>query len=224
MESKHQLFKELLREFDSHGILKEVILIGSWCIPIYKEYYENGVQLPALRTQDVDFLIHKPHQVSLEVDVSQILESQGYEYSQDYIDQMIRFHNDELDVEFLSPRGRSDNKIEKVDKLGITTQALSHLDRIHKYTEWVEFAGVQVRIPEIGSFVLHKALIGPMRQNVMKKQKDAQTVEDMSYFLLDSPFLAERTKEIFNELPKPWRKKIKDSLQTSSPELLEFLN
>ena len=38
-KNQYELCIKVLKRFDKAGVLKDVILIGSWCIPFYKEYF-----------------------------------------------------------------------------------------------------------------------------------------------------------------------------------------
>lgn len=223
MDSNYELFVELVKKLDEEGALHELVLIGSWCLYVYKEHYNNPPEIPQMRTMDVDFFVPKPRQVKTQVDVAEVLDTLGYEWKKDRGDGLIKFFNQRLDVEFISPLGRDESPVE-VKSLNINTQALKYLDKIGSYVESMSFEGLQIKVPEVGSFVLHKALIGPMRSNELKKEKDALTVKELTAFLFDRPELLERTKEIYDRLPKKWKPKILDSLDLSSPKLKRYLD
>lgn len=59
-KSQSELYQEILRRFHNKGVLKDVILIGSWCIPLYKKYCLKESIVPSLRTMDIDFFIPEP--------------------------------------------------------------------------------------------------------------------------------------------------------------------
>ena len=40
-KEQHKLYTEVLKRFSDKGILKSVILIGSWRIPLYKKYFKE---------------------------------------------------------------------------------------------------------------------------------------------------------------------------------------
>ena len=40
-KSQYELCIEVLRRLDKAGILGDIVLIGSWCIPFYKEYFSD---------------------------------------------------------------------------------------------------------------------------------------------------------------------------------------
>ena len=47
-------FDEILHVLSKVGALKRLILVGSWCLLVYREYYRNEL-IPVLRTMDLDF-------------------------------------------------------------------------------------------------------------------------------------------------------------------------
>lgn len=72
MEKKqYELCLEILRRFNKAGILKDFILIGSWCAYFYNEYFAGIPYLDrvALKTRDIDFLIDNPCRIKEEVNV-----------------------------------------------------------------------------------------------------------------------------------------------------------
>ena len=76
MEKKqYNLCLEVLRRFNKHKLLSEFILIGSWCIVFYKEYFSDPgyTRRVSLITRDMDFLIDRPQTVKAEVDIPELL-------------------------------------------------------------------------------------------------------------------------------------------------------
>ncbi len=56
-KSQYDLCIEVLMCLNKADVLNELILIGSWCIPFYEEYFK-GIKYPStIRTRDIDFLI-----------------------------------------------------------------------------------------------------------------------------------------------------------------------
>ena len=51
---------EVLRRLDGAGVLEDLVLVGSWCTHFYNRYFEGKAKLSALRTRDMDFLVHRP--------------------------------------------------------------------------------------------------------------------------------------------------------------------
>ena len=57
MENKFGMFLEILGKFRDSGLLEELVLVGSWCMPFYEKLLSHVGYSPTLRTRDVDFAI-----------------------------------------------------------------------------------------------------------------------------------------------------------------------
>lgn len=63
MEKKQSdLCSEILRRFHKTGILDDFILIGSWCVYFYQDYFNAVpyIDQATIKTRDLDFLIGRP--------------------------------------------------------------------------------------------------------------------------------------------------------------------
>jgi len=72
-KSQYELCVEVLKRFNAAGMLEEVILIGSWCIPFYKEYFTGVQYSPSVRTRDVDFLVAAPDKIKVSINIAELL-------------------------------------------------------------------------------------------------------------------------------------------------------
>ena len=61
--SQYKLCLEVLRCLDASGVLKHIILVGSWCTLFYKDYFGDVDYLAVIKTRDMDLLI--PHPATL---------------------------------------------------------------------------------------------------------------------------------------------------------------
>jgi len=52
-KKQYKLLLEVLKRFQNKSILKSIILVGSWCIPLYKEYFKELKNVSTLRTRDM---------------------------------------------------------------------------------------------------------------------------------------------------------------------------
>ena len=106
MEKKQSdLCQEVLKRFHNEAVLRDVILIGSWCIPLYKKHYLKKSFIPPLRTMDVDFLVPAPKSIKVSVDIPDILRDLGFII--DFVGEQgyIRLIHPDLIVEFLVQDG-----------------------------------------------------------------------------------------------------------------------
>jgi len=61
--SQYKLCIEVLRRLDTAGVLKHIVLIGSWCIPFYKEYFKGTEYYTSITTRDIDFFVPLPRKL-----------------------------------------------------------------------------------------------------------------------------------------------------------------
>ncbi len=69
MANDDDLFLTIIGKLAKGGVLNDIVLIGSWVLPIYRAYFKNAPEIPVLRTTDVDFLVGMPPKVRREFDV-----------------------------------------------------------------------------------------------------------------------------------------------------------
>jgi hypothetical protein len=58
--SQYELCIEVLRRLEKAGVLKDVVIVGSWCTLFYKDFFGDDSYLAPLKTRDVDLLIPRP--------------------------------------------------------------------------------------------------------------------------------------------------------------------
>ena len=71
---------QIIKAFSDAGFLKDVILIGSWCLSFYVDIFENFV--PSIRTTDIDFYIPDSKRANAS-GVSGYLKEINYDHFQD---------------------------------------------------------------------------------------------------------------------------------------------
>ena len=79
-KNQSELCFEILRRFHKTGILDDFILIGSWCLYFYKDYFYDVPYIDqiSIKTRDIDFLISNPSRIKQEVDIPELLKDLGY--------------------------------------------------------------------------------------------------------------------------------------------------
>jgi len=129
-KKQYELCLEVLRRFEKAGVLKEFILIGSWCVYFYEDYFKSVPYIDhvSLRTRDLDFLVSHPSQIKTKVDIPELLQDLGFivdfRGSQGYI----KLNHPDLILEFLiQERGRGLDKPYPLPKLGLNATALRFL-------------------------------------------------------------------------------------------------
>ena len=171
-KKQYKLLLEVLRRFQDNGILKSIILVGSWCIPLYKQYFKGLKNVSILRTRDMDFLVPLDAKFKQHVDVINLLKD--LDFKKEFVGQegYIRLIHAYLTLEFLVPeKGRGSDKPYKLPELGLNAQRLRFMDMLIEDTIRVDIEEVKVIIPHPVNFALHKLLICSRRSGLNKKEK-----------------------------------------------------
>jgi hypothetical protein len=224
MQEKRALFARLLELLHSSGILSHIILIGSWCQLIYKHYFPNPPEIPALRTTDVDFLIPYLKKITLKIDIPQLLSQMGFEQEFSPMHGYSKFVHPDLEVEFLTPEiGRPNDTPYTVKNLNITAQRLRFLSILQEHTLTVNYNNLPITVPQPAAFVLHKFLITKRRNKPAKAEKDATVATQIGEYLLTLPKQKKLLASIFLTFKPKWQKTVLDSCQETSEALYDFL-
>ena len=72
-KSQYDLCVAVLRRLQKAEILDHMVLVGSWCLPFYKEYFTGIAYRPLIRTRDIDLLIPSPSLLKTKIDVTELL-------------------------------------------------------------------------------------------------------------------------------------------------------
>ena len=211
-KQKYDLCIEVLRRMQKEGLLDKTLLVGSWCLLFYKDYFNGCSLLPIIRTRDLEFLFPVPFVFNHSVDMYELLRDLGFVLDYKGEQGYIIFQHPHLILEFLVPaRGRESSQPFKIDQLGINAQALRFMDMLARSPIQMPFNDVTVRLPHPVDFALHKLLIAGRRKDSAKAYKDrAQAVALL--FALDDAGEIETVHSVFEKLPNPWKQTIRQEL------------
>lgn len=67
MEKQYSLCFEVLRRMQKGGLLDKIMVIGSWHIYFYKDYFAETDYISSIRTRDIDFLVPRRLPLSEEI-------------------------------------------------------------------------------------------------------------------------------------------------------------
>lgn len=212
-KNQYKLCIEVLRKLENVGILKNIIIIGSWCIPFYSEYFDKVKYLPSIKTRDIDFLLPLPLRIKTKIDIAELLKDMGFvigfKSSQGYI----KLEHPELIIEFLVPeKGKGLNKPYPLPELGINAQSLRFLDFLINNTICVKVENISIILPHPANFALHKLIIFQRRRNIEKIVKDRDTAIKILKALIEKREIG-IVKKSFNSISQKWRKKIINGLE-----------
>lgn len=212
VNSQYKLCSEVLRRLEDARVLSNLVLIGSWCIPCYKEYFKDVYVAAPLRTRDVDFMVVHPRTFAETVDLPELFKDLGFVVGFKGMQGFMRLEHPSLMIEFLVPeKGKGIDTPYPLPKLGMNAQTLRFLDLLMMRTMQVVFEGVPVVVPHPAAYVLHKLIVAQRRREQPKSAKDrrdALMVLDMLMKKGDMVIV----QSIFDDIPKNWQKMINKSL------------
>lgn len=204
---KYDLFTEVLRRLDREGILEKTVLVGSWCILLYADFFERGEYSPSIRTRDIDILIPLPFKFDRKIDVFDLINDLGFVLDFRRPDGYMRFLHPELILEFIVPeRGRSRDKPYNIPKLGINAQPLRFMDLLIKDTVRVRFRGLHVAVPQPSNFAFHKLIVSSRRKGEKRERDRSQAIDIMNVLIKTGKENALRS--VFSSIPKRWQMKV----------------
>ncbi|MFC1708761.1 GSU2403 family nucleotidyltransferase fold protein [Candidatus Omnitrophota bacterium] len=224
-KQQYELCVEVLRRLDKAGVLKSLILVGSWCMPFYEDYFKTVTYGLSIRTRDVDFMVPGPIRVKTNVDVVELLKDLGFVTGFRGREGYIRLEHPELAIEFLvHEKGRGSNKPHSLRELGINAQPLRYLNLLTKDIIHAEIEGVKVALPHPVIFAFHKLIVAQIRKEKHKKIKDEADARKVLKALLDKGESAIIKMQFSSMLPK-WQKKVLRGLnEIEESELLNLLS
>lgn len=167
--------KEVLELLQEQGILKDLVLIGSWCCHFYIPYFGRKNYVPTINTIDMDLLIPDPkHLKAKSVNLPSLLQSLDFDSEVD-LSGWLRFLHPELRVEFLIPRlGPTADDPRKIPQLEINAMPLRHTHVLTAHAMNVEEDGLVLRLPHPLAFALHKLFVSSRRKERGKAIRDKE--------------------------------------------------
>jgi len=158
--SQYDLCVEVLRRLDKAGILKDIVLIGSWCTIFYKDFFAGKRYMTSLTTRDMDLLIPQPRSIKAKVDLFELLKDLGFVVGFAGSNGYIRLEHPQLIIEFLVPeRGKGSDKPYPLPQLGLNAQALRFVEFLSQDTIKSKIGSIKVTLPHPANFALHKLLV-----------------------------------------------------------------
>lgn len=224
-KSQYDLCIEVLRRLDKAGVLKNIVLVGSWCTLFYESYFAGVKYAPVLKTRDIDLLVVKPSAIKSKTNVAELLKDLGFVVDFAGSEGYIRFSHPQLIVEFLvEEKGRETNKPYLLPKLGANAQALRFLDLLAKNTISVKVEEFELTLPHPANYALHKLLVIHRRHKPEKIKKDENAAAQILRAVINKRE-QQVVLKLFQSLPKRWQKRITEALTTlDNKEILDVFN
>jgi len=225
-KKQYNLCLEVLRRFHKHKLLSEFILIGSWCIVFYENYFSDPdyMRRISLITRDIDFLIDRPQTVKAKVDIPELLKDLGFITTFQGREGYMKLDHPELILEFLTPeRGRGRDTPFPLPSLHVNATALRFLNFLVENKIKVKIENFTVQLPHPAHFGIHKLIISPRRPKKAKAIKDRDAAIIVLKALMDN----KQSKSItnaFQSIPRKWQTQALETLQqTEETEILGLL-
>ena len=223
-KSQYDLCIEVLRRLDKAGILKDIVLVGSWCTLFYKKFFRGKKYMTSLTTRDMDLLIPQPRTIKAKADVAELLKDLGFVVGFTGSQGYIRLEHPQLIVEFLVPeRGKGSDKPYSLPQLGLNAQALRFLEFLSQNTSRSKAGSIMITLPHPANFALHKLLVMRRRPKAERQAKDNEAAIRILNALIDSD-QSDTIKNAFQAMPKRWQGIVKKQLTDITEEkILEVL-
>lgn len=222
---QYSLCCEVLRRLNREKVLDHVVLIGSWCMLVYQDYFKDVRYRPGIRTRDIDFLIPVPPKFDHKIDLEVLLKDLDFVATYRGRDGYMQFVHKNLMLEFIVPeRGRGSDKPFSVPDLGVNAQPLRFMDFLADHIVRLKFAGMEVSVPHPVYFALLKVIVSARRQKLVKRENDLRQAMEVLRALVDAGE-AKLLKSVFAACPAKWRKIIIATLHDEplAEEIVEIL-
>jgi len=215
---QYNICMEVLRRLDDSGILSKLVIIGSWCLPLYRDFYFCDREVSTLRTRDIDFLVSRGIKFDNKVDLPALFEDLGFISDHSYPEGYIRLIHPELIIEFLVPEiGRGTTKPYPLPEISMNAQRLRFLELLESDRIIVDFNGLKVTLPHPVNFGLHKIIVSSRRKSVEKKVKDIEAGLEVLRLCVDN-MDEPKLFELFKNISQKQRKKIIKTLEDNKAD------
>ncbi|MCC6542904.1 MAG: hypothetical protein IT392_00180 [Nitrospirae bacterium] len=193
-----------------------VILIGSYCFPILKE--EMKLNLPTIKTQDIDFLLNIPYR-GKNIDIVLLLKPLGFSLGFNP-DGSNFFTNGIFKIEFLAPQGgRGTDEPVYIKPLKISATPLRYLRMLFDQQIEVEKDGYKFIVPNPWVLAYHKILIAKNRRVKDKKEKDIMQAAAILREISKRPDDLINALSYLETLPAKWKSYIKGRIAEYIPDI-----
>jgi hypothetical protein len=224
IEPHEDMFLKVLGGLKQSGALNELVLVGSWCLLLYREYFDKSPFIPAVRTTDMDLLVPRPRKENPKYDVNKMLQEMGFEVEYSNATGYSKYRYGQFSVEFLMPlRGKGDKQIERSKSFGVMVEGLRFLDFSPLELTTMTYGGYQIRLPKPETYTLYKLLIHERRENQDKANKDLVTAQQLGSFLLEKDAPRFEFINRFNAMQKNQQKSLMRITKEKLPELYRLL-
>jgi hypothetical protein len=205
LEEQKKAFTDALEALNEEGMLRYVVIIGSWAEYLYECAFPWKGFTANLRTRDVDVLIPNRARLRGKKNFVETMQKRGYGLAEDPVTGVSKFYREDLlEVQFVvRSLGSGVKDVVEVPGLGIKTEALRHLNLLKENPISVYYEGLNVKVPAPEAYVLQKLAI-QSDKNQPKREKDLEGVR----MVLDRLVNPEKMSSLFQKLQVKERDRI----------------
>lgn len=214
MSKQDEIIDQLLKLLNKESLLEYLMLVGSWCLHIYRHTFKESDLLPPLRTTDIEFDASFLRRSPQKIDLLVLLRTIGFEVDFKGEGHIVMIRP-EISIEFLVPEiGRGSSVPYPLPGFGINAQPLRFLSFLEEEIQTLPYKGLYVKVPHPARFALHKLLISQRRTKEYKAEKDVEQALAV-WDMVARMGQAEKISELFHSLKPRWKAYIKSALQKS---------
>ncbi len=202
-ERQEQIFWSAIELLNNVGIIKHVMVIGSWAEYLYTNIFTEEY-IPNIHTKDIDLFYRDINKPQMKIDFISLMRENGFTYDELPDTGIAKFYKEGLiELEFLSQvKGSGINTVNKINSLGIKSEGLRDINILNNYPYNIVVRGINITVPEPSAYIIQKILSNPSRVPAYKKQKDILTVKELLPHVLSNKMHAARFNKILFELTK----------------------
>ena len=213
INNQFKLCCEVLRRLEGEGVLNHIVLIGSWCLLAYEDFFAGIDYRPGIRTRDIDLLVPIPPRFDHDVDLVAVLRDLDFVISRKGRSGCMQFVHEDLMLEFIVPeRGRGSDEPFSIIALGVNAQPLRFMDFLLENTIRARFGEILVSVPHPANFALSKLMISTRREVAVKQENDQRQGVQVLRALIENGN-QKTLRMVFDEMPKTWQKTVRGLLR-----------
>ena len=206
---RDEAFWKLVGALEKAGVLRHVMIIGTWAEWLYADYFEQvagvgEVRVDIGKTHDIDVYFWD---YLMEIDGAERLKGElrdaGFLPGSDYKG---TFFLGGIEVEFLAGTAGVGEGIVEIPSVGIKAERLPDLSLFE--LAWVEKRGYRICIPTPASYVAQKLFINPARRPERKRPQDIRKVAVLLQAMENVPGQMESLEGLLGKLPADKRNRI----------------
>ncbi len=175
-------FAHLLKEFHKNGASEHLVLIGSWCLPVYREHYPIA-RVP-FTTSDIDFSVQHPGALKSGpfIPLHELLIMLGYVPKAGILSRAERYipaphaEGTSLSIEFLCEPGRGVEDPLRLPGLGVVVNPLPYQKILLDNVVILNYCGIPVRVPRPAVWAVHKIAVSQLREG---KDRELKMIKDL---------------------------------------------